>query len=1249
MKLSKLKKICSEFGNDTDCSLSFNCYTSTPGVVDEFPYVYAINADLKNINIGFTKNPEDADILDDDYEPGVLTLAKLSHIIEPFSNDFNVIFNAANETNGSLDIKNINSGFSFSKEFLNYYLFGVLDDNKNIFLVGEINKDRFGDMSNTILVLRKVYYKNTLTNNKYDYGSETLDISIEQGGDYEPAILQYTVSFNSTEELNTPVYDNIQIIRNSDNKDIFIPIINLLFEHNDGEDYKFLHHSIDSVIDYVKTINVIQEKTDEDDNTDADVIDTILYIDTPETIKIDIDNYLQQAKIDLLTLENRLSFSDISTNILDGGVHKNFYTDIVENESYYAETQEEFKSHINKTVTSIKNTIKLINTTSGGLMTVFNSKTDELIKGNFNAMYTVSGSTRTIEQICKNSAPTELKHDSSVYYLFENINYIVSYDKDLRNSKMSFTMLNTDDLTNKLKLGNNIIYEYANNTSSDDPSGKKLSFSVKNISSKISKFTHYFYDDMDLGVIILDTNTDLPLVSTHLANGNPLFGDYGDVLKEIHIPNCITSLGNGLFSSCTELTSLELPKYLTNIGEDVFPNYNGITFGYAKNPINSRSWLNNQFNGTYNYYAPNFNGYNTLLFYPTTETPETVDISTTDFDDIDIIAIGKQSIPIASDNSLTLTLDSTTEYIDDDAFKTTSTQPINGTLTIDASNSPLWYFNIPSHNSKFANIDLQLNTLSPVCLHYEPGANHTYTYTDETFAKVQQNALAAITNNIFPDADVTSLVKTSTGSVLINNDVKLEDIHLTSGCKILNNEIRFIVSDNLTNDNISLTFTLVDDTPLPYYYTAEYKFNSNIKINTSTSGINFSNFAVYILDEDTVKMRFASKAPRTVSLTDKLGAEIANILKTIYIQLDDNGDFELDSFRYSAGSNSGGVNLELPPNIYYRVETSIENYETLSAFFKSRESNIKTFELRNNAPDFEDFSNTLLFMNDRGESIKSDFINFSGLQYRTKTDSTPLDNISVFPLFYTLSSVYIPINITFLRRANYLYSIQLSGIRSLSQIGISKLSLNDIFNPVFIEFPESINRFYDCPIIIDKTYNKDELTIRFWSNFEDIITKKTLLDINAIQNQIRSYSVQYSTQSNLTVSTPGAGSLTYSPNVENNSTGTVFSPTGSSVGQTSIPTNTLRFTQNNEVLCICTNSDSLEKLIYINSETLKTLRIQVKDGEEYEHIYNFFKTNINKLVHINTSNNHTLNIVVETFVHTNDVESEIATYNFYDI
>lgn len=1245
MKLSKLKKICSEFGNDTDCSLSFNCYTSTAGAVEEFPYVYAINADLKNINIGFTKNPEDADILDDDFEPGVLTLAKLSHIIEPFSNDFNVIFNAANETNGSLDIKNINNGFSFSKEFLNYYLFGVLDDNENIFLVGEINKDRFGDMSNTILVLRKVYYKNTLTNNKYDYGSETLNISIGQVDDYEPAILQYTVSFNSTEELNTPVYDNIQIIRNSDNKDIFIQIINLLFGHNDGEDYKFLHHSIDSVIDYLKTIKVIQEKTDEDNNTDI-----ILYVDTPETIKIDIDNYLQQAKIDLLTLENRLSFSDISTNILDGGIHKNFHTDIVENESYYAETQEEFKSHINKTVTSIKNTIKLINTTSGGLMKVFNSKTDELIKNNFNATYTVSGSARTIQDICENSAQTELKHDSSVYYLFENINYIVSYDNDLRNSKMSFTMLNTDDLTNKLKLGNNIIYEYKDNTSEPIKYGKKLNFSVKNISSKISKFTHYFYDDMDLGVIILDTNTDLPLVSTYLSKGNALFSDSEDTLDEIYIPNCITSLGNGLFSSCKELTSLELPKYLTNIGEDVFPNYNGITFGYAKNPINSRSWLNNQFNGTYNYYAPNFNGYNTLLFYPTTETPETVDISTKDFDDIDIIAIGKQSIPIASDNSLTLTLDSTTEYIDDDAFKTTSTQPINGTLTINASNSPLWYFNIPSHNSKFANIDLQLNTLSPVCLHYELGANHTYTYTNETFAKVQQNALLTITNNFYPDSDVTSLVKTSTGSVSIETDIKLEDIHLTPGCKILNNEIRFIVSDNLTNDNISLIFTLVDDEPLPYYYTAEYKFDSNIKINRSISGINFKNFAVYTLDEDTVKMRFASKSPKTTTLTDILGVETtANTLKTIYIQLNDNGDFELNSFSYYGVSNSGGVNLEVPANIYYMIKTDDNNYETLSEFIKTSESSIKTFKLSNNAVDYEDFSNTLSFMNDKGESIKSNLINTSGLQYRTKTDSTLLDNINIFPLFYNSASTYIPSVKMFLKTVNYLYSIQLSGIWSLSQIGISKLSLNDIFNPVFIEFPESINRFYDCPIIIDKTYNKDELTIRFWSNFEDIITKKTLLDINAIQNQIRSYSVQYTTQSNFTLSTPGAGSLTYSPNVENNSTGTVFSPMGGSVGQTSMPTNTLRFTQNNEVLCICTNSDSLEKLIYINSETLKTLRIQVKDGEEYEHIYNFFKTNINKLVHINTSNNHTLNIVVETFVHANDVESEIATYNFYDI
>jgi hypothetical protein len=62
----------------------------------------------------------------------------------------------------------------------------------------------------------------------------------------------------------------------------------------------------------------------------------------------------------------------------------------------------------------------------------------------------------------------------------------------------------------------------------------------------------------------------------------------------------------------------------------------------------------------------------------------------------------------------------------------------------------------------------------------------------------------------------------------------------------------------------------------------------------------------------------------------------------------------------------------------------------------------------------------------------------------------------------------------------------------------------------------------------------------------------------------------------------------------------------------------------------------------------------IKSNKTRHHIkYCFhsytFKTNINKLVHINTPNNHVLNIVVETFVHTNAAENEIATYNFYDI
>lgn len=1293
MKLDKIKTICSEFGNDTSCSLSFNRIKPIESedntgessettdevntIVEELPYVYTVNTDLKNINIGFSKNINDADILDDDFEPGILTLAQLSHIIEPYSNDFNVIINASNETEGGLNVDDL-TNFSFNKEFLNHYLFSF-SKNNSVFIVGEVNKDRYFDEPNALLILAKVYYANTFTNYSYDYGSENIDIispddyNYDTHKNYDNAILMCNITFNDVDDLvsrigenNKPVFDNISfddihIIRNRDNRDIFNELISLLFDANLDEtpiNYTFKHYNVKSVAEYLKsvkyviyketkTITISEEETEEVEVSKV----TTLYTETPETMQLDISNYRKQAEIDLTKLYNRLEFSDITTNILDGIVHKNFYTNEVDDKTYYTETKEAFEDHIDEVIASIIETLNKID--KNVFLKSFTDQRDVVLPSILNATYQVKNNeTQTIEDkniatICADNANLEYKHDSSAYYLIDTINYVVNYENGVRSSKMYFNMLNTDNLTDKLKLGNNIIYEYKDNTSGDSTYGKKLNFSSKNIGNKLNKFTHYFYDDMDFGTIMLETKSDLILENnTQLAKNNLLFIDNTDALDEIYIPNCITSLGDDLFSNCNELSLLELPKYLTTIGENVFPRYSEdkiITFSYAKNHIDSRLWLNKQFTGTYNYYAPNYNGYNTLLFYPTSEN---VDISTKDTNDIDIVSVGKQSIFVESNMSISLTLDSTTEYIDDDAFGGISDSSNSGTLAIIATNSPIWYVNIPSHNSKFANIDLQLNTLSPACLHYEPGANHTYTYTNENFAKVQQNALLTITNNLYTDAEVTSLVKvTGTGSVAA--DIKLEEIHLTQGCKILNNEIRFIVSDNLTNDKINLNFTLYNNDSTNYI--AEYTFLSNIKINTSTNDINLRNFAVYVLNEQSVFECHLSKAPKVTTLASILGDETANTLKTIYIQLKDDGDFESDSFEYYGESNSGGPGLQVTANPYYMVNIGNNNYEVLTAFIKRSEASIKTFKLSDNIPDYDDFANILLFMNDRGESIKSNFINHGSLQYRTKIDSTPLNNIIVFPLFYTLTTTYAqPVNM-FLKTVHYLYSIQLSDIRSLSQIGISKLLLNATFNPEFIEFPESINRFYDCPIIIDKEYNKSELTIRFWSNFEDVITKKTLLDINAIQNQIRTFSIQSTTQGNFTVSTPATGSFTNPAFSVNNSTGITTLPAVGSLGQSSISNNTVILVQNNEVMCICTNNDSIEKLIYINSENLKTLRIQVKEGEDYEHIYNFFKTNINKLVHVNTSNNHVLNIVVETFVHSNDVEGEIVTYNFYDI
>ena len=1268
MKLDKLKTICSEFGNDTFCSLSFNRIKSVESddnngestettddlntIVEEFPYVYTINTDLKNINIGFSKNINDADILDDNFEPGILTLAQLSHIIEPYSNDFNVIINASNETEGGLNVDDL-TNFSFNKEFLNHYLFSF-SKNNSVFIVGEVNKDRYFDEPNALLILAKVYYANTLTNYSYDYGSENIGISltpVDNSDDYNNAILMCSIIFDSDKDLKLNgeltfeniSFDDIRIIRNRDNIDIFNELISLLFNANLDEnsdaiiDYTFKHYNIKSVVDYLESIKYVmyEETLNTGEDTEIKVNKaTALYTETVETIQSDISNYRKQAEIDLTKLYNRIEFSDITTNILDGVVHKNFYTDIENDKSYYIDTQDSFKEHINKVVTSILGTLEKIN--ENKFIPAFIEQRDTVLTSILTNPYDVG----TIADFCAENASLEYNHDTSAYYLIDTINYTVNYENGVRSSKMYFNMLNTNNLTDKLKLGNNIIYEYKNNTSGDSKYGQELNFSSKNIGNKLTEFNHYFYDDMDFGTIMLKPKSDLRLVNdTQSLKNNVLFIDNNDDLDEIYIPNCITTLGDDLFSNCANLSLLELPKYLTNIGKNVFPNYD-ITIGYAKNPIDSRSWLNKEFTGTYNYYAPNYNGYNTLLFYPPFENNQ-VNITTTGFDDIDIVSIGKQSITLTNSDELNIILDSTTEYIDDDAIKFVAT-PVTK-LTITATNSPLWYFDISKYNTNFENINMLLNTLSPVCLYYDKEkTNPIYTYNNETFRDIQRNALTRIFETDEPE-NLDDLIELQDSSPKLSV-TNIDDIHLITGCKILNNEIRFIKRTNLTNDTFSLVITR--QSVANCRYTADYEFSENVRI-IETLGTN-TYYAKYTLIDESFCETILSKAPRRVLITDVFG-ESANTIKTIYIKLDDDGFFvEPSSFDYNANyGGNGGITLTPVINGNFKVKTnnigSADEYELLHTFLDNTDLDIKQFILSNDGVNYKEFNETLNSLNAICLNIESNFINTGGLQYITKADSKILDNINIFPLFFTTNSIYNGSIKMFLKTTDQLYSIQLSDIKTLTEIGISKLLLNDKFNPRLIEFPESINRFYDCPIIIDETYDTDELTLRFWSNFEDVITRKTLLDIEAIQKQI----INVSGSAGVGVQVIDSGISVSSPS--NN----VLYPT---FGNSSVVNNSFGFTQNNSfgfkqnnnVLCICTNSNSLEKLIRINSEKLKTLRIQVKDGEEYEHIYNFFKTNINKLIQMNTPNNHTLNIVVEKFVHINNVDSEVATYNFYD-
>ena len=49
------------------------------------------------------------------------------------------------------------------------------------------------------------------------------------------------------------------------------------------------------------------------------------------------------------------------------------------------------------------------------------------------------------------------------------------------------------------------------------------------------------------------------------------FNGYKDIV-EVNVPDGVTSIGNGAFTSCTSLASIDLPNSLTNIGNGTFTN-----------------------------------------------------------------------------------------------------------------------------------------------------------------------------------------------------------------------------------------------------------------------------------------------------------------------------------------------------------------------------------------------------------------------------------------------------------------------------------------------------------------------------------------------------------------------------------------------------------------------------------------------------------------------------------------------------
>ena len=75
--------------------------------------------------------------------------------------------------------------------------------------------------------------------------------------------------------------------------------------------------------------------------------------------------------------------------------------------------------------------------------------------------------------------------------------------------------------------------------------------------------------------------------SNPLISANHLYDDNNTEIKDLVIPNSVTSIGNYAFSSCTGLTSVTIPNSVTSIGDESFRNCTGLTSVTIPNSVTS--------------------------------------------------------------------------------------------------------------------------------------------------------------------------------------------------------------------------------------------------------------------------------------------------------------------------------------------------------------------------------------------------------------------------------------------------------------------------------------------------------------------------------------------------------------------------------------------------------------------------------------------------------------------------------------